>query len=285
MPEQSSQTRNELIAEKYAAVGDLVIQAAQDAQAKLEVMETELFNSVVGGRATQKEIQERMAETEHDMRILGAMAAHVDPAYKSMSPYAASEPITPPVRQISPNNSDKPETKAKEETKRLVFRDEERRAEFNANTIKLVKVMASRGNSIGREGNASAGITLRGYMGVDDGEAWGNYASRLKKEGILYFERKEGGARWPTRAYIDCERVRELIQIGDLPADLTDELDKLNGYESPQEDDEVEHEISNESDNGKPLPGGITTDGFQSGLRSIHTRGSGAAVHARAKGA
>lgn len=273
MSEQAKSTFHD---ERYAAVGDLVVRAALDAKAKLGALELDIYNSEIGGRADIKRLEERKILLEQDAAKLGAMAVQVDPKWAGddneeaatdsgtrilplPSQNGKKEAAVLPLPEQNGNGS---EPHPAYSIERLVFRKEENKAEFEERTAKFVRTMVARDNLIEQTDEASAGAILRDAMGLEQ-RVWSSYSTRLLRTGILIYERQPFAVKKVAKAYMNRERIEELINLGDLPADLSEELKKL---------DEPESNFNNSSEITRRLRGGLS---------SIHTRHTGAHTHGR----
>lgn len=264
----SEQARFNFHDERYTAVGELVIKAALDARARLGAIEAELFNSEISGHANQQELEERKAHMEQDAAKLGAIAVQIDPNYVSANGASANGEGMGMSRQESP---------AGERVERLLFRNQEQKAKFHERTSRFVHVMVGRGNIIDQEEKTSAGIILKEAMGMDN-ITWNNFATRLQAIGILVYEREQPYSNKIARAYMNRERVEELIRVGDLPEGLAEELAKLDEIDEPQQPKIEEPETT------YTLPADLQRR-MRNELSSIRTRRTGAHVHQRVQGA
>lgn len=273
--------------ERYAAVGDLVIRAALDARAKLEAVELELFNSDINGRATAKELEERKALLENDATKLGRMAMYVDRNWASGNDRdkTQTQAETPIIPQTDENSNGNTSANGYSIT-RLSFRSEETREVFYERTSRLVIFMAEQGNDVTQEDGISAGKILRSAMGMELDD-WGSYSTRLQKVGILVCKKLTPASKRVTGVRLDQERIKELIELGDLPADLAEKVEKLDESTEPtrlelvripkiEEKGEVLEEPQND------LPPDLQRR-MRNGLSSIRTRHTGAHTHGRAQ--
>lgn len=266
MQEKARYTFND---ERYAAVGDLVVRAALDAQARLGVLETDILNSKIHGHATIKDLEARKTLLEEDASRLGSMAVQIDPNWAA----AHSE------NNGSPSSAETPGSRKPIE--RINFVSEEQKATFHERTSKFVHTMVAHGNLIEKTNNISAGTLLKEAMGIDQ-VTWNNFSNRLRGLGILAYERKHPHSKKIDKAYMNRERVEELIELGDLPAELADVLSKLDETEEPEQRDVVQDTIEAAKQAAETMPESMQKR-MQDGLSSIRTRHTGAHVHQRAR--
>lgn len=279
--------------ERFAAVGDLVVRAAGQAQAELEAIDSELLASTLSGHATMKGLEERKALAESDAAALGAMAAQIDPAYvfdRRKNGARPARPLGSGVKQASPaenavsNGSDDTDQQAEG----IRHRNSRTKEVFEERASRYIRFMVSQGAVVEQNDGASVSEIFSDGVSISRNN-WGSLSFKLREVGILTYE-KDPATKKIVKASMDRERAATLIEAGDLPQDLAEELEKLDDYTKPEADPETDLEVDNadevgdeEDDGPEPQRSIIVDKQMRDTLRGIHTRHTGADRHRRAK--
>lgn len=273
--------------ERYAAVGDLVIRAAGQARAELEAVERELFASTVAGHATMKALEERKALAESDAAALGAMAAHIDPAYAPpaekqngtvIRTLRAGSRIDSRAEASVPGDSN--DAGGEKRTGRRAAQAQEK---FEERASRYVRFMVSQGAVIEEQGGVSPRQVIRAGLDMSNSN-WGNFSGSLVKKGLLTYHR-DPLTKDIIKASMERERIAGLIESGDLPPDLEEELAKLDDHTEPEDEPEIDdpNSIDDRFKDGSVTQIPIIDKRMRDHLSQTHTRYSGAARHRQAK--